>query len=86
MSVNKITIFTRTNCPYCVLLMKFLDMKKVEYEKVNMEEDPGAMEKVMAMTGRSIAPTTVILKDDGKEDVIVGYNLGQVSQSISPSA
>ncbi|HEX5456253.1 MAG TPA: glutaredoxin family protein [Candidatus Saccharimonadales bacterium] len=81
--MNKITVFTRTKCPYCVLLMKFLDMKKIVYETVNIEKDTGAMEKVMAMTGRSIAPTTVVLKDDGTEDVIVGYNLGQVLQSIS---
>jgi glutaredoxin len=63
--------------------MKFLDMKKVEYETVNIEETPDAMEKVMAMTGRSIAPTTLILKNDGSEEVVVGYNLGQVLQSIS---
>lgn len=83
MNGNKITVFTRTNCPYCVLVMKFLDMKSVKYETINMEESPEAMDKVLKMTGRTIAPTTVVLKEDGREDVIVGYNLGQVLQSIS---
>lgn len=83
MSANKITVFTRTNCPYCVLVMKFLDMKNLSYETVNIEKDPAAMEKVMAMTGRSIAPTTVISKENGEEKVIVGYNLAQILQSIA---
>lgn len=82
---NKVTVFTRTNCPYCVLVKKFLDLKGAAYETVNMEEDAAAMEKVMSMTGRTIAPTTVVTKEDGKEDVIVGYNLSQIAQAIGTS-
>lgn len=78
-----ITVFTRTNCPYCVLIMKFLDMKKVKYKAVNMEEDPEAMQKVMSMTGRSIAPTTLVSDADGKDEIIVGYNLGQLASSLA---
>lgn len=80
--MKDITIFTRTNCPYCVLVKKFLDMKQVTYKTINIEEDAEAMQKVMSMTGRSIAPTTLVSGEDGKEEVIVGYNLSQLAASI----
>jgi glutaredoxin 3 len=80
---NKITVYTRTTCPYCELVKKFLNAKGAVYETVNMEDDPSAMEKVMAMTGRSIAPTTLIEKPDGTQEVIVGFNLSKIAPAIT---
>jgi hypothetical protein len=57
-------------------------MKQVTYKTINIEEDAEAMQKVMSMTGRSIAPTTLVSSEDGKEEVIVGYNLSQLAASI----
>ena len=79
---GKITVYTRTTCPYCLLVKKYLDAKGVVYETINMEEEAGAMEKVMSMTGRSIAPTTVIEKSDGTTEVVVGLNFGKIAPAI----
>ena len=78
-----ITVYTRTKCPYCELVKKFLDMKGVSYTTINMEEDANAMQEVMSMTGRSIAPTTVIEKADGSKNVVVGMNLGRIAPAIA---
>lgn len=78
-----ITIYTRTSCPYCELVKKFLDMKGASYQTVNIEESADGMQAIMAMTGKAIAPTTVIEKDDGSKDVVVGFNLSRIAPAIA---
>lgn len=84
MAAAAITVYTRTSCPYCELVKKFLTAKGAAFQTVNMEEDPGAMQTVMDMTGRSIAPTTVIEKADGTKEVVVGFNLSKIAPAIAP--
>lgn len=79
---GKITVYTRTTCPYCLLVKKYLDAKGAVYETINMEETAGAMETVISMTGRSIAPTTVIEKSDGTTIVVVGLNFSKIAPAI----
>lgn len=78
-----ITVYTRTACPYCELVKKFLDMKGADYKAINMEESATAMQTVMSMTGRSIAPTTIIEKADGTKKVVVGFNLAKIAPAIA---
>lgn len=80
---NSITVYTRTSCPYCELVKKFLDAKGANYTTVNMEEVPEAMQTVQTMTGRTIAPTTIIEKADGSTEVIVGFNLGKIAPALA---
>lgn len=80
---NTITLYTRTTCPYCELVKKFLNAKEVTYNTVNMEENPDAMAKVMEMTGRSIAPTILVDKADGTQEIIVGFNLSKIAPAIA---
>lgn len=80
---KSITVYTRTSCPYCELVKKFLDAKGASYKTINMEEDPNAMQEIMSMTGRSIAPTTIIEKADGSKEVVVGFNLGKIAPAIA---
>lgn len=80
---KNITVYTKTNCPYCVLVKKYLDMKQITYNTVNMDEDTSAMEKIMSMTGRTIAPTTLVSDGSGNDEVIVGYNLSKIASSLA---
>lgn len=81
MSVD-ITVFTRTNCPYCELMKKFLTLKSVTYKTVNIENDAAAYEQVMKLTGRAIAPTTLFTRQDGTQEVVTGYNLGRIASLL----
>jgi glutaredoxin 3 len=83
MAAKSITVYTRTTCPYCELVKKFMAMKGVEYKTINMEDAPGAMQEVMDLTGRTIAPTTVVEKADGTQEVIVGFNLAKIAPAIA---
>jgi len=78
-----ITVYIRTACPYCELVKKFLDNKGVTYQTINMEEDGDALNKVMSMTGRTIAPTTLIESEDGTQDIVVGFNLSRIAPAVA---
>jgi glutaredoxin len=78
-----ITVYTRNTCPYCELVKKFLDMKGAKYNVINMDESPDAMQKIQAMTGRTISPTTIIEKTDGTSEVVVGLNLAKIAPALA---
>ena len=78
-----ITVYTKPTCPYCEMVKKYLDMKGAQYQTIDMEETPGAMQEVMSLTGRTIAPTTVIEKADGTKSVVVGMNLASIAPAIA---
>ncbi|HEY1835986.1 MAG TPA: glutaredoxin family protein [Candidatus Saccharimonadales bacterium] len=81
--MSTITVYTRTACPYCELVKKFLDAKGANYTTINMEETPNAMQEVLSATGRTIAPTTIIEKVDGTKEIVVGFNLGKIAPAIA---
>ena len=35
-----VTVYTMTTCPYCVAAKKLLKKKGVEFEEVNLDEQP----------------------------------------------
>lgn len=78
-----ITVYTKTSCPYCELVKKYLDSKGTVYSTINMDEDTEAMQKIQQMTGQTIAPTTVVDKEDGTQEVIVGFNLGKIVPAVA---
>jgi glutaredoxin len=80
---KNITVFTTTNCAYCGMVKKFLDMKGKTYDVVNMDENPDRREEVLALSGASTAPVTVITKDDDTKQVVIGYNLASLAPAIS---
>ena len=57
-------------------------MKGAKYETIDMEASEEAMQAVLAMTGKTMAPTTVVTKADGSKDVITGFNLGRLGPAI----
>lgn len=62
-------IYTTTSCAYCVMVKKFLDMKKAAYEVINLDERPEMQAEAMAISGAMTVPITT----DGKS-VVIGWN------------
>jgi len=41
------------------------------------------MNEVLAMTGKTIAPTTIIEKADGTKEIVVGLNFSRIAPAIA---
>jgi glutaredoxin 3 len=58
--MSEVTIYTKTGCPYCAAAKKHYSDQGISYEEINVQEDPGEMEKVLEMTGgKRIVPVII---------------------------
>ena len=58
-----VTMFSTTWCGYCRVLKKALDREGIEYAEVNIEQQPGAADFVMAVNGGNQTVPTVLFPD-----------------------
>lgn len=47
-------LFSKENCPYCDLAKHFLNTKNIEFETVNIEQDPASREWLIKQGHRSV--------------------------------
>ncbi len=83
---KKITIFTTDTCAYCIMVKRFLDSKGLSYDVVNLDDNPERQAEVLAKSGALTVPVTIIEKDDGSEDVVIGYNLSRLAPLVATMA
>ncbi|MDQ0162702.1 glutaredoxin family protein [Bacillus alveayuensis] len=58
--MNKVTVYTTTTCPYCVMLKNFLQERGIPFEEVNVQLNPAAARKLVETTGQMGVPQTEI--------------------------
>jgi glutaredoxin len=79
-----ITIFTTNTCSYCGMVKRFLDMKGLKYEVVNLDEHPERNQEALDVSGGALTvPITVVTKQDDTQEVVVGYNLSRLAPAIA---
>jgi glutaredoxin 3 len=58
--MGKITLYTTGWCGYCVLAKKLLDERGLEYEEINLDDEPAFRQKLFDLTGRWTVPQVLI--------------------------
>lgn len=77
-----ITVYTTSQCAFCVMVKKYLEAKGKVFSTINLDEQPDKREEVQALSGVSSVPITVIEKADGNKTVINGWNPSQLDAAI----
>lgn len=54
--MKRVTVYTTTTCPYCVMVKNFLREQGVPFEEVNVQRDPIAARKLVETTGQIGVP------------------------------
>lgn len=81
----KIKIFTTTTCPYCHALMDYLKSKQVDFEQVNLDDHPEEVRAALDSCGQMGVPCSHIVKDDGQEENILGFNKAKIDEALGLS-
>lgn len=79
---QNVTIYTTNTCAYCQAVKDFFKQKEVEYQEVNLDEDPQRRQELLDVTGQLAVPVTIVEQESGKKDVTVGFNLSQLSTAL----
>ncbi len=81
-----VTIYSTTTCPYCKMLKDYLSGKKVEYQDKFVDQDDAAREEMMKESGGFLGvPFTVVVKDDGTKEDIIGFDKNRINSVLGLS-
>jgi glutaredoxin-like YruB-family protein len=63
-----VTVYTTKTCGYCPMVKKYLTLKNVEYQEVDVTEDATIREKLLSLTGMTTVPVTT-----NGDEFVVGF-------------
>ncbi len=70
----KITVYSTTTCPYCMMLKRWLDSKQIEYQEYLVDRNPYAAQVMVQQSGQMGVPFSTVEHDDGTVDKILGFD------------
>ena len=79
----KIVVYTTTTCPFCRMLEDYLKGKGISYEEKAVDRDEAAKEEMMEHSNGFLGvPFTVIHKDDGSKETVLGFDKGKLDEVL----
>lgn len=81
--MTKITVYSTVTCPYCKLEKEYLDSKGIKYNNIFVDQDPKAAEEMVKISNQMGVPFTVIEKDDGSRETILGFDREKIDSALN---
>ena len=79
----QITVYSTTTCPYCNMLKDYLKEKGIAFTEKLVDQDDGARDEMMAISGGFLGvPFSVITKDDGSKESVIGFDKGKLNSVL----
>ena len=79
----KVKIYSTTTCPYCILEKDYLKSKGVEFEDILIDKQPEQAKASFDTCGSMGVPCTHIIKDDGTEERILGFDKARLDATLN---
>lgn len=80
--MTKVMIYSTTTCGYCHMLKSYLADKKIPYEEKVADKDQNLAQELYEKSGQLGVPFTVITKDDGTEEKILGFDRQKIDAAL----
>lgn len=78
-----ITVYSTTTCPYCKMLKDYLTSKNLTYIEKLVDQDESAKSEMETESGGFLGvPFTVITRDDGTKNNVVGFDKGKLEEML----
>jgi glutaredoxin 3 len=78
-----ITIYSTTTCPYCKMLKDYLKSKNIAFVEKLVDQDEAAQKEMGEASGGFLGvPFTLIVKDDGTRETVLGFDQGKINSIL----
>ena len=78
----KITVYSTKTCPYCTMLKRYLNDKKIEYTNVMVDEDMVAARRMVELSGQMGVPFTTI-ENNETTTKILGFDVPRLEAALN---
>ena len=81
----QVTIYSTPTCTYCHMAKEYFKENNVEFTEVDVAADQSKAEEMVEKSGQMGVPVIIIKGDDGKEEVLVGFDKDKLAQLLGIS-
>lgn len=78
----KVNIYSTPTCTFCQQAKQFFGDNGVEYTEFDVAADEAKRNEMVEKTGQMGVPVISITKEDGSEDVVVGFDEGKIRELL----
>ncbi len=78
----KVTMYTTRTCPFCKMQKEYLNSKNIVFDEILVDEKPEEAQKMIAISGQMGVPFTVIVKDNGEQANILGFDRARIDEAL----
>lgn len=78
----KVVVYSTKTCPFCKMEKEYLKEKGIAFENFFVDEDEKKAKEMIKKSGQMGVPVTVITGDDGKEEVVVGFEKEELRKKL----
>ena len=78
----QVKIYTTKTCQWCRRTKEFFKAKNVQYTEVDVGVDQNAADAMVHKSGQMGVPVIEITDDDGKEHIVVGYDVEALTELL----
>lgn len=79
--MKKVTVYSTSTCPYCVMLTGWLDGRKINYTEYKVDKNPFAAQAMIGLSGQMGVPFTTI-EAEGETMKILGFDVPKLQAAL----
>ena len=79
--MKKVTVYSTSTCPYCVMLTRWLNDKNIEFTEYKVDKNPFAAQMMVQISGQMGVPFTTI-ENDGEVTKILGFDRPKLQSAL----
>jgi len=77
-----IKIYSTPSCVYCKMLKDYLSQKKIAFEDINVATNHVVGREMVKKSGQMGVPVSIITTENGKEEIIIGFDKAHISKLL----
>jgi len=81
--MQEVIVYSTPTCPYCVMVKRYFDDKKIKYKEVDVSQDQSSAKIMQEKSGQLGVPVVLIKMDKGKEEVIIGFDKDKIDKILN---